>query len=421
MSKRPAARVREPVRDGREFVFVVAEDSLPPDHPARLLWTALGDFDLSAFIGTTKAVVGTAGRRVYSPRMMLTLWGYALWVGVVHAREIARRIHHDLFFRWIVGEIDVGHTALSAFLVDHGDALIDLLADVLGALMDAGLLGLPTQRLAQDGTKVRADAAVGSFRTATGLADCRAQAELHLKAVLAQLDDPALTPREQQARERGAMEVLDRIKAATAAAATVQAQRRASKDKKRQTTEAKGSTTDPEARLMRMADGAVAPAYNLQFATLGDPAGGPVAIVGVRVTDQGNDQGSLFPMRDAVTALTERTPDQVLADPDHVTLADLRTAAQEELEVISRVPKRWTSDSPNQDDLTRAWMAQMQTDDAKALYRGRKALAERPNAVLKNDFGLDRLPVRGHARVECVAYLAAVMFTLREFRRHWLN
>lgn len=420
MSKRPAVRVREPKREGQEIVFVVAEDSLPLSHPARLLWTALGDFDLSAFVVDAKAVAHTAGRRVYSPRMMLTLWGYALSEGVVHARQIARLIQRDVSYRWIVGDVDVARTRISHFLGRHREALIDLLADVLGALMDAGLLWLPTHRLAQDGTKIRADAAVGSFRTAEGLADCRDRAERHLKAVLATADEPAVSERSQEARERGAMDVLDRIKAATAAAAEVAARRAASHDPKSKAT-AKGSTTDPDARLMRMADGAVAPAHNVQFATLGDPAGGPVAIVGVRVTDQGNDKGSLAPMRAIVSELTGHTPDEVLADPDHATVAELTWAVDAGYSIISRVPDRWKPENPGQNAASRAWMEGMATVEAGEAYRGRKALAERPNAILKSTFGLDRLTVRGRERVECVAWLVAVMVTIREHRQHWLN
>lgn len=420
MTQRPAVRVREPLRDGQTFAFTVAEDSLPLSHPARLLWTALGDFDLSAFIVDARAVAQTAGRRVYSPRMMLTLWGYALSQGVVHAREIARLIHRDVTYRWIVGDIDVGRSVLSDFLGRHREALITLLADVLGALMEAGLLWLPTHRLAQDGTKVRADASIRSFRTADGLADCREHAELHLTAVLATMDDPPLSARQQQARERGAMDVLDRVKAATVAAAAVAAQRAASKDPTRKA-EAKGSTTDPDARLMRMADGSVAPAHNLQFATLGDPAGGPIAIVGVRVTSAGNDKGSLQPMRARVGELTGHTPTEVLVDPDHVTLTDLRWADQEGLAIVSRLPTRWKLDGDGHDEVTRAWGARVETASSKAVYRGRKALAERPNAILKDRFKMDRLPVRGRERVESVAWLVAVLITLHEHRAHWLN
>lgn len=421
MSKRAAPRIREPKREGLEVTFVVAEDSLPPEHPARLLWTALGDFDLSGFVDEAKAVQGRAGRATYSPRMMLTLWGYALCNGVVHARHLARLIEQDFTYRWIVGDRPVQRSALSAFLADHRPALVDLLADVLGTLMEAGLLFLPSQRLAQDGTRVRADASRDSFVTAEGLATRRAQAELHLKAVLAKMDDPALSAREQQARERGAMDVLDRLKAATAALKQVQAQRAKSHNKKRSTTEPTASTTDPDARLMKMADGGFAPAYNVQFATVGNPSGGPVAIVGVQVTNQGTDKASLWPMREQITALTQSTPIQVLVDAEHLTLEDLRRAERESLEVISTCPEHWNPEGRDQDDVTRRWMAHMETEAARAVYRGRMALAERPNAILKACMKLRRLPVRGLERVEGLMLLVAISINVREHRRYWLN
>lgn len=421
MSKRAAVRFREPKREGQEVVFVVAEDSLPPEHPARLLWTALGDFDLSGFADEAKAVEGRAGRAVYSPRMMLTLWGYALYNGVYHARRIAHLIEHDVTYRWIVGDRPVKRSALSDFMAHHRHALVDLMADVLGALMEAGLLFLPSHRLAQDGTRVQASAARSSFVTAEGLAARREQAELHLKAVLAKMDDPALSAREQEARERGAMDVLDRIKTATKELKQIQEQRVQSHNKKRSTSEPTVSTSDPEARVMKMADGAFVPAYNVQFATVGDPTGGPLTIVATRVTNQGTDKASLWLMRQQITALTGSTPLQVLVDSDHLTLGDLRRAEREHLDVISTCPEHWSPEGRDQDHVTRAWMARMDTEEARELYRGRKVLAERPNAIMKTWMALDRLPVRGLERVECLMLLVAIMINLHEHRAHWLN
>jgi transposase len=134
--------------------FEMPEDTLPPDHGARLIWRVLGTLDLSAFTAEAKAIEGRAGRDVLSPTMMLTLWLYAISVGVGSAREIARRTKSDAAFRWIVGDREVGHAALSAFRVGHWTALEKLMADVLGALLHKGLVSL--DRVAQDGTRVRA-------------------------------------------------------------------------------------------------------------------------------------------------------------------------------------------------------------------------------------------------------------------------
>jgi hypothetical protein len=56
--------------------------------------------------------------------------------------------------------------------------------------------------------------------------------------------------------------------------------------------EARVSTTDPEARVMKMADGGYRPAFNVQFAV--DTAS--QIVVGVDLDNQGTDQGHLVPM-----------------------------------------------------------------------------------------------------------------------------
>ena len=53
-----------------------------------------------------------------------------------------------------------------------------------------------------------------------------------------------------------------------------------------------GSTTDPDARVMKMPDGGFRPAFNVQLATTTDAAR---AIVGVSVTNRGSDQGQATP------------------------------------------------------------------------------------------------------------------------------
>ena len=123
--------------------FEMPEDTLPLDHSARLIWRVLGTLDVSAFTATAKAVDGRAGRDVLSPTMMLTLWLYAISVGIGSAREIARRTKSDEAFRWIVGDQEVGHAALSAFRVGHWTALEKLMdSDPSGRTVDADLWDL---------------------------------------------------------------------------------------------------------------------------------------------------------------------------------------------------------------------------------------------------------------------------------------
>ena len=83
MSERPRpVRTAEPMRRQGVIRFEMPEDTLPLDHRARLIWRVLGTLDLSAFTATAKAVDGRAGRDVLSPTMMLTLWLYAISIGI---------------------------------------------------------------------------------------------------------------------------------------------------------------------------------------------------------------------------------------------------------------------------------------------------------------------------------------------------
>ena len=65
------------------------------------------------------------------------------------------------------------------------------------------------------------------------------------------------------------------------------------------------STTDPDARVMKMPDGGFRPAGNVQLATTTDAAR---AIVGVSVTNRGSDQGQATPMLEPIEAGTGVRP-----------------------------------------------------------------------------------------------------------------
>jgi hypothetical protein len=71
-------RTTEPERRQGTICFSMPEDTLDADHPARVLWQALGGLDLSAFLAGARSLEGHAGRPTHSPRMLLTLWTYAI-------------------------------------------------------------------------------------------------------------------------------------------------------------------------------------------------------------------------------------------------------------------------------------------------------------------------------------------------------
>jgi len=388
--------------------FEMPEDTLPADHRARLIWRVVQTVDLSAFTAEAKAVHGRAGRDVLSPAMLLTLWLYAITIGVGSAREIARRTKSDDAFRWIVGDKEVGHAALSAFRVGHWMALETLMTDVLGVLLHKGLVSL--NLVAQDGTRVRASASAPSFRREATLLDCREQAALHVKAVLAD-PDPEATEGERLARIAAALDYQERVEAAIA---TVQTLRDEGKE------EPRASTTDADARRMKMPDGGFRPGYNIQLATAGSELGGARTIVGLLVTNTGSDMGSVTPMLEDIKARTGQLPSQLLADANHAKHSCIEAATRAGVEVLIAIPKREQCATTPVRPEVEAWRERMKTDEAKRAYRARAGLCELSNAHLKEHHGTASVLVRGLAKVTCVALFGAVAANILAHASAWL-
>ncbi|RYE75893.1 MAG: transposase [Myxococcales bacterium] len=279
--------------------------------------------------------------------MKLCLWGYAMVRGISSAREVARLCTQDLAFVWITAGETIDHSNLSEFRSQHGQALDLLLTAVVGQLqqrLGVSFDGTGREALAQDGTKVRADAAMGSFRRQRGLLDALDQATLHQRAVEANLEPMVSTPRRAGAstlaQVRGARRARHRRVLALVVEKQLTQQRALASDtleRKRP----KASTTDPEARVMKMPHGGYEPAYNVQFAAVASPMGGPVAIVGVQVTQTPSDQGSVLPMVDQIEARTGRRVRRLAVDSNHVSQPTLQQAQARGLELISRPPENW--------------------------------------------------------------------------------
>src|SRR5438270_11692353 len=95
------ARVLEPQRSQGEMRLEIPDLLVSAKHPARLIWNVLSTVDLSAFVEKCGSVEGKAGRSMLSPRMLLTLWLYAISQAIGSAREIARLTLTDSTYRWI--------------------------------------------------------------------------------------------------------------------------------------------------------------------------------------------------------------------------------------------------------------------------------------------------------------------------------
>ena len=385
------ARYKTANRTQIELTPTDLEGLLPPGHAARLVWRFVDGLDLSVFYATIKAREGHAGRAPIDPKILIALWLYATIDGVGSAREVDRLCYAHDAYRWLRGGVSVNHHTLSDFRVAHHAALDALLTQSIAVLLDRQVVTL--HRLAQDGTKVRANAGVRSFRKAERLRACLTLARQQVARAQLQ-EDGGIPAREAAAAQRAADARLARVEEALAQLPQVEAVKRRNRSK----SEPKVSTTDPDARVMKMSDGGYRPAYNIQFAT--DVEG--QAIVGVAVTNVSADQGALLPMLDQVRRRTARAPTEVVVDGGYVTTASIRTTEADAITFYAPVPTGrhapgGGADPP--DPAVLAWRTRMATDAAKTLYKTRAATAERINADTRTHRGLTTIPVRGLPKI----------------------
>ena len=355
------------------------------------MWRFVEGLSLTAFYAAIKAREGGAGRTPIDPKILVALWLYATIDGVGSAREVDRLCYAHEAYRWLRGGVSVNYHTLSDFRVAHATALSDLLTQSIATLRHRGIVTLA--RVAQDGTRVRASAGVGSFRREGTLHERLKEARTLVERTARQQEGGL--DRAAAAQARAAAAGLARVEEALAQLPAVAA----AKQRNRSTSAPRTSTTDPDARILKMQDGGFRPAYNVQFATDHDSH----AILGVHVTNVGSDQQQLVPMLDQVETRVGR-PDTWLADGGYVAYPAIEETARRGVTLLLPVPKQRGASTPVPAQPTdtpaiAAWRTRMQSDVAKQVYRVRGATAERVNADVKTTRTLCRLGVRGLAKV----------------------
>jgi transposase len=405
------ARLREANRAQLAWGRIDLDAQLPDDHPARAIGAVIERLDLSALYAPIEARDEVAGAPVIDPKLLLGLWVYATSEGEGSAREIWRLTQLHAAYRWLCGGVDVGYHTLSDFRSQRGEVVNALITQVLALLMKQDLVDL--SRVAQDGTRVRASAGASSFRREQTLQALMQEARTHLEAVTHEAADPTLSARRAAALKRGAQQRIERLEAALTQIPEVTETKKRSGAKD---ATVRVSTTDPDARIMKMGDGGFRPAFNVQFATTADAAR---AIVGVDVTNRGSDAGQSTPMLQQIEQRTGVRPAAMLVDGGYAQHEAIDQAAQQQVTLYAPVPKPRKGNTraphaPREDDseAVAAWRQRMGTEQAKAIYKQRAATAETVNADAKEHRGLDRLPGRGLDKALGAASLFALTYNI---------
>lgn len=307
--------IRPVQRDQLCWRPVDVEQLIGGDHPARAIWEVVGRLDLSGYYDAIECDAERGGRPATDPRLLISLWVYAYSEGIGAAREVSRRCEWDPAFQWLTGCEVINYHTLADFRVQQRSVLDKLFTQLLGMLSAEGLITLA--QVTQDGTKIKALAAGKSFRRKQ-----RIQQHLELaRQQVAALSDPnaeAPNQRMEQARRRAARERQARLEQTLTEVQALPAQGRKPEE------ELRVSTSDPQARQMKQADGGYAPSYNVQIAT--DAAHG--LIVDVAVVQAGNDAEQLAPAVERVQQRMQALPQQMLADGGYTNFPSVQAMAQ---------------------------------------------------------------------------------------------
>lgn len=410
----PKVRVVEVNRAQMRLVPMDLESLLPADHQARAVWTFVDRLDLGGFYERIRSREGKAGRPATDPQIFLALWIYATLDGVGSAREIERLCQYHLAYQWICGGVNVNHHSLSDFRNQATDLLNGLLTESVTILMSEGLVEL--RRVAQDGMKVRASAGASSFRTRAGLNKLQKIARQQVETLAKEIeDDPgAAAKREAAATKKAAEDREKRIERALKEMAEAEKRKRTNNGKKK--TEARTSTTDPSARVMKMPDGGFRPAYNVHLVS--DTVS--KVILAVEVDNVGTDNHTMVPLAEQLEKRYEVRPEEWLADGGCNSLKNVDQMDERDCKIFAPLKQRRSGRNPEEirptdSEPVKKWRERMTTDEAKQIYKERGATAELVNAQCRGQ-GLWQFLVRGTEKVLSVALLHAIT---NNMRRGW--
>src|SRR4051812_27146635 len=374
--RNPPPRLRRPDRQQLLVQPRTLDQLVPEDHPVRAIWALVQRWDLTLFLQRIRARGERPGRAATDPQLLIALWLYATIEGIGCGRQLNRLCTESDPYKWLCGGVSLNYHTLNDFRVDHEEALDDLLTQMIAVLSQAQIVS--PARIAQDGTRLRASAGANSFGERETLEKHLEAARAHLEAVKQSAADPTLSAQQKAARQRGARERQERLEQALVELKKVEQAKARQKNKPTKSHPARASSTDPEARMMRMPDGGTRPAYNLELATDCDSR----AIVGVETTNAGSDAGQDAPMRDQVEERADEAVEEQLMDGGLVTLEAIDQAVTEEVTVYAPVPKPRKGGvdrhvpKPGDSEAVGQWRQRMGTAAAKQVYQQRSSTIE---------------------------------------------
>lgn len=401
-----------------EFRSFCLDSLIPEDHRAREVWEFIEKMDLESCYNDILTFESCTGRSTTSPRVLLGLWVYSILDGNISARKLEELCEHHNVYKWIAGNAPINRTMLSEFRSKNSEKFNDLLVSCLSVMVKSGVIS--DIDFSQDGTRVKASAGGSSFRREKSLNNLQKEIENYIKALQEEIDsNPNCYEIHRMARKkRAAEEKAQRINAALENLNDLRKKKIAQSKKERaslteeELSEVRASTTDPEARKMKMGDSGFRAAFNVQFATGVNSR----VIFGADVVNT-LDPGTAPTMMQKINSTLD-----VLNMPRAKNWnADAAYSSKEDIEQAFKLYPECNYNSPaklkkgidpkkhqkGDSDSVKKWRDRLDTKEMLDAYKHRCSTAEFSNAQTKNH-GFNEVLVRGLKKVLGMANLHAI-------------
>ena len=392
------------------------DEWLPQNHLSRFIADVVEtQLDLSKFYAS---YAKTKGQPPYDPRLMVRVLLYGYCVGVRSSRELERVCVDVVAFRWLAAQQAPDFRSIARFRKRHLSALGNVFLQALELCRAAGMVSLG--QVALDGTKVRANASRRKAMSYARLSEKQKVLADEVSALLA--DAGAIDDAEdarfgkdkrgdelpvELARRESRLVKLAEAKAALEADAAARARKDAEKkarDKGADDTEvaqqgddaaknavvapkAQRNFTDPDARIMKTADGSFHYCYNAQAVVDQDHQ----VIVATTLTNIAVDVEQVVPMIEKLHETVGVLPEQILADAgycsatnlDYAKTVEADTGGETEFFIATgrgkhgeRVPDAPRGRIPTDATLRERMARKLKTKKGRAVYARRKAIVE---------------------------------------------
>jgi transposase len=307
------------------------DDAVPTQHPVRLFDEILGRLDWSSWEAQYHP---SLGQPAIHPRVLASILLYGLLHRIRSSRLLERVTQMQLDFRWLAHGHAPDHTTLSGFRRKFGNELKALFVQIGLVAREMGCL--PLERLAFDGTRVRANNRRSGTRTpaelrklrdelATKFAEWERQTAEDDRRQQQWLDETTLpTPPRELANAQRRIEQIDAVLAKLA-----ELEAGGAKPLKRL------PITDLDSRVMLNKEGGFAPNYT-PTATVDVDSG---MIAGCDVLNDIAEERQLLPALDEVRQDFDAEPKAVLADGLFETGPNLVELEKTEVTLYSPAPK----------------------------------------------------------------------------------